>query len=120
MGSVSLCVAPFEQAGKGWKLWRTFSRVPPLSGAALITSCFFVSLAYLDLVLTLLAVSLGFTELNPLVRSLLPSLGAFLLVKGGVPLLIAWLVPGRLLLPSIALQSLVLLWNSKELFLFAP
>ena len=93
-------------------------------GAATFRRCpyqklLFVFLAYLDLVLTLLAVSLGFTELNPLVRSLLPSLGAFLLLKGGVPLLIAWLVPGRLLLPSIALQSLVLLWNSKELFLFA-
>ncbi|MDP2954341.1 MAG: DUF5658 family protein [Chloroflexota bacterium] len=93
-------------------------------GAATFRRCpyqklLFVSLAYLDLVLTLLAVSLGFTELNPLVRSLLPSLGAFLLLKGGVPLLIAWLVPGRLLLPSIALQSLVLFWNGKELFLSA-
>ena len=93
-------------------------------GAATFRRCpyqklLFVFLAYLDLVLTLLAVSLGFTELNPLVRSLLPSLGAFLLLKGGVPLLIAWLVPGRLLLPSIALQSLVLLWNGKELFLSA-
>lgn len=78
----------------------------------------FVLLVYLDLALTFWALSLGFTELNPYVRSLLSSPLSFLILKGGASLLIAWLVPGKLLLPSIAFQFFVVSWDCKELILY--
>jgi hypothetical protein len=38
-----------------------------------------------------------------------------LIVKLIIPLVIAWLLPGKLLLPSIALLMFVVIWNLKEL-----
>jgi len=77
----------------------------------------YVVLHQIDLVLTVLAVSAGFTELNPVMRSLLASPAQLAVFKVGVPLLIAWLLPGRLLVPAIVLISLVVGWNLKELLL---
>ena len=71
-----------------------------------------------DLTLTVLAVSLGFSELNPLMRYLVTVPVLLLIIKGVVPLLIAWLVPGKFLLPSVVLLALVVGWNVKELCLF--
>jgi hypothetical protein len=78
----------------------------------------FIILNQFDLTLTALAIYLGFSELNPFVRHLgnLPIL--LLAIKLVMPLLIAWLIPGKLLLPSIALLILVIIWNVKELILF--
>ena len=78
----------------------------------------FILLSHLDLLLTVLAASLGITELNPLMRYLLTLPVLLLVVKSVIPLLIAWLVPGRLLLPAVALLALVVLWNIKELLVF--
>jgi hypothetical protein len=39
-------------------------------------------------------------------------------IKLLVPLLIAWLMPGKLLLPSIALLAVIAIWNIKELVVF--
>ena len=78
----------------------------------------FVLLNQLDLVLTVLAINLGFSELNPLIRYLLSMPIMLLIVKFAIPLLIAWLIPGRLLLPAILLLSLVVVWNVKEILLF--
>ena len=61
--------------------------------------------------MTLFAVNHGFTELNPVMVSLLDSPGDLLLVKVVPPLFIAWLVPGLLLLPSIGALLLVSAWN---------
>jgi len=77
----------------------------------------FIILTQLDLTLTILATSLGFTELNPWMSSLLSTPLQLFLVKLLVPVLIAWLVPGRLLLPAIAFLFFVLGWNIKELLL---
>ncbi len=77
----------------------------------------FVLLNYVDLLLTALAVSLGLTELNPLMRSLLAAPPMLVLFKIVVPVLIAWLTPGRLLVPALLLLSLVVAWNIKELFI---
>ena len=71
-----------------------------------------------DLALTVLAVSLGLSELNPLMRHLLAVPALLLVLKVAVPLLIAWLTPGKLLLPAIVLLGLVVGWNVKELLLF--
>ena len=78
----------------------------------------FVVLNQVDLVLTLFAVSLGFSELNPLMRHLVAVPYLLLVVKFAIPLMIAWLVPGKLLLPAIILLSLLVSWNVKELLLF--
>jgi len=77
-----------------------------------------VLLNQVDLTLTVLAVSLGFSELNPLMRYLVTVPVLLLIIKGAVPLLIAWLVPGKFLLPSVVLLALVVGWNVKELCLF--
>jgi hypothetical protein len=75
----------------------------------------FVVLNQVDLTLTLVAMHLGFDELNPFVVFLLKIPALLVLVKGILPLLIAWLMPGRLLWPSIAVLAGVAIWNVKEL-----
>ena len=78
----------------------------------------FVLLNQFDLTLTILAIYLGFSELNPFIRNLVNIPVLLLTVKLAIPLLIAWLIPSKLLLPAIALLILVILWNIKELILF--
>ena len=78
----------------------------------------FVSLCVVDLVLTVLAVNIGLHELNPVIRYLFDLPVLLIVVKFAVPLVLAWLIPGKFLLPSIALLSLVAVWNVKELALF--
>ncbi len=76
---------------------------------------FFVLLNQIDLVLTVSAVGLGFSELNPFMKNLLSSPWQLLSFKLAIPLLIAWLVPPRLLLPAIVLLLFVVGWDAKEL-----
>jgi uncharacterized membrane protein (DUF485 family) len=78
----------------------------------------FVLLNQFDLTLTVLAMYLGFSEMNPFVRYLVNIPVLLLVVKLAIPLLIAWLMPGKLLLPSIALLAIVVIWNIKELVFF--
>lgn len=75
----------------------------------------FVFLVYLDLVLTLLAVGHGFNEMNPFMQRMLSRPAELTLVKGVAPLVIAWLVPAKLLVPAIALLLFVVGWNAREL-----
>lgn len=75
----------------------------------------FVLLSQLDLGLTLFAVSLGFSELNPLMRNLLMTPLYLVLVKIISPIFIAWLTPGKLLIPAIALLGFIIGWDTKEL-----
>jgi hypothetical protein len=78
----------------------------------------FIALGLMDLILTVLAVNLGLSEINPLIRLALQIPILMLLVKVFIPVLIAWLMPGKLLIPSIILLALVILWNIKELLVF--
>jgi len=78
----------------------------------------FVLLNQVDLFLTVLAVSLGLSEVNPLMGYLVTVPALLIIFKFAIPLLIAWLVPGKLLLPAVVLLSLVVVWNVKELLLF--
>ncbi len=78
----------------------------------------FVFLNQCDLVLTVLAASLGFYEINPLMRYLLTVPLLLVIIKFAIPVLIAWLAPGKLLLPSIILLSFFVAWNLKEILLF--
>jgi len=74
----------------------------------------FLGLAYLDLVLTYIAVQSGYHEMNPLMMQLLANPMALVLVKGVAPFALAWLLPGRLLLPSTLFMFAVACWNLKE------
>ncbi len=78
----------------------------------------FILLGLLDLALTVMAVNLGLSELNPLVRLLVQIPVLIIIVKFFIPVLIAWFMPGKLLWPSIALLALVVAWNVKELVIF--
>ena len=78
----------------------------------------FILLCLADLALTVFARSQGFSEMNPLMVYLCNVPALLLLVKLALPVAIAWLVPGKLLLPSIALLALAFLWNIKEMLSF--
>jgi hypothetical protein len=78
----------------------------------------FISLCVLDFALTLLAMHLGFYEINPLVKLLVQIPFLLVLFKFIIPVLIAWLMPGKLLLPSVALLALIVIWNIKELIVY--
>jgi hypothetical protein len=78
----------------------------------------FVFLCLLDFILTLAAIKLGLSEINPFIGYLIQIPVLFLMVKLFIPVIIAWILPGRLLLPSIGLLLLVVIWNIKELVVF--
>jgi hypothetical protein len=78
----------------------------------------FVGLNLLDLILTLFALSSGLHEINPIMSSMYSNPYQMYLVKLALPLLFAWLLPGKLLIPSIALLAFVVGWDVKELALF--
>jgi len=78
----------------------------------------FIVLSQFDLTLTILAMNLGLTELNPFIRYLIQIPALLLLIKLAIPILIAWLMPGRLLWPSIGLLALIVVWNIKELVIY--
>lgn len=68
-------------------------------------------LGLIDLALTLYAINVGYTERNPLFASLRDNPLGLLFLKIVGPTFIAWLVPARLLIPSIALLCAVIGWN---------
>ncbi len=78
----------------------------------------FILLNQADLTLTVVAMAMGLNEVNPFVRYLIQIPALLLLVKLVIPVLIAWLIPGRLLLPSSALLAVVAIWNVKEMLAF--
>lgn len=77
----------------------------------------YLSLQIIDLALTVLAVSLGYHELNPFVRGVLSSPLHLLTIKMIIPAMIACIVPGKFLIPGILLLLFIVGWNVKELAL---
>ncbi len=75
----------------------------------------YVLLHQIDLILTLCGASFGFHELNHIIKSLLSTPLQLVAVKLVVPILIAWFVPSKLLIPGIALLIAAAFWNVKEL-----
>ena len=75
----------------------------------------FVVLGLFDLVLTALAINLGFYEINPLMRIFIQIPHVLLLIKFFIPVFLAWLIPGKLLWPSIALLAFVVIWNTAQM-----
>ncbi len=75
----------------------------------------YLSLQQVDLALTLFAANLGFAELNPFMKDLLAAPLQLAMIKVVIPLLLALLVPGKFLIPGIALLAVIIGWNIKEL-----
>ena len=83
----------------------------------IILKVLYLSLQSIDLALTVLAVQLGYPELNPFMRAALTSTSSLLIMKVFIPLLICWFVPGKYLIPAVALLAVIVGWNIKELVL---
>ena len=69
----------------------------------------------LDLAMTLFAVSRGYTELNPFMKGMLnspPQLIAFKLI---IPMLIAWLIPPKYILPGLLFMLLINIISALQL-----
>jgi hypothetical protein len=79
----------------------------------------FILLNLIDLGLTVFAFSSGLSELNPLMRHMLDAPYQLIFVKMGIPVMLAWLLPGKLLIPAIALLALIIGWDIKELIIFS-
>ena len=79
----------------------------------------FLSLQMIDLTLTVIAARSGYPELNPFMKASLDSVYKLAIFKFGIPFLISWFVPGRLLIPAILLLAGVVGWNVKELISLA-
>lgn len=79
----------------------------------------FIFLNLLDLGLTLLAISQGAHELNPLMRSMFNNPYQLCTVKLVLPVFLAWMLPGKLLIPSIAVLTFILGWDIRELAILA-
>ena len=71
----------------------------------------FVALGAADLLLTLYALSTGYVELNPVFEVARGRPAGLFLLKVAGPVAIAWLVPSKLLVPSVLLLAGVVCWN---------
>jgi hypothetical protein len=78
----------------------------------------FIVLNLIDMVLTIFAASNGAHELNPVIRYMVNSPYQIFLVKAVIPILLAWVLPGKILIPSIALLVFVVGWDTRELLLY--
>ena len=78
----------------------------------------FISLNLIDLVLTLFAMNLGAQEINPIMRGMISSPAALYTTKLLMPMVLAWLLPGKLLIPSIAILVFIVGWDIRELLVF--
>jgi hypothetical protein len=75
----------------------------------------FIILVYLDLLLTLAALSMGMTELNPFAKTIFENPWQLLAFKVLPAPFIAWLFPSILLIPSVLLMGGVVTWNTGQL-----
>jgi hypothetical protein len=78
----------------------------------------YVALQLVDCLMTVLAVNAGFEELNPVMRGIIDSPVQMVTIKLVLPLVIAWLVPAKLLIPAMVLLMVIIGLNVKELVLF--
>src|SRR4030042_2690816 len=104
-----------KAAGKATPRWLD-SAVTFKKSTALKIS--FILLGLGDLLLTVLAMNLGIWEMNPIVRFLVHMPILLVLIKVVIPVAVAWIMPGRLLIPSIALLGFAVIWNIREICVF--
>lgn len=84
---------------------------------AVAPKAIYIILNQLDLAMTLAAVHSGLKEMNPMFRSVLHEPLLLSLMKVLMPVLIAWLAPGKMLLPAIIFVALVCAWDANCLFI---
>ncbi len=94
-----------------WESAATFKK-------CIVVKVSFIFLCLIDFILTILSLNLGLFEINPLVIYLIQIPVLFLTVKLFMPVIFAWILPGRLLLPFIGLLLFAVIWNIKELVIF--
>lgn len=75
----------------------------------------YVLLHQADILLTNLAMASGFKELNPVMRGMLDTPVQLLVFKLVIPVIIACIVPAKLLIPAMVLLAVVIGLNLKEL-----
>jgi len=78
----------------------------------------FIFLNAVDLCLTIFAASLGAQELNPIMRNMISSPYQIYAAKIAIPVFFAWLLPGKVLIPSIALLAFVVGWDIRQLLIY--
>ena len=78
----------------------------------------YVLLHQVDLALTMLATTLGLSEMNPFMLNILDVPLLLIVTKMLIPFLLAWIIPHRFLIPATLFMFLVVSWNVKELILF--
>ena len=78
----------------------------------------YIILNLIDLGLTLFALSIGAHEYNPLLRSMANSPFQLYGAKLLLPSTVAWILPGKLLIPAVAFLLLVVGWDIRELVLY--
>ena len=78
----------------------------------------FIILNMIDMALTIFAASIGAHEINPLMNKMLSVPYQMYTAKLIIPVLLAWLLPGKILIPSIILLAVVVGWNIRELLIF--
>jgi hypothetical protein len=75
----------------------------------------YVLLHQADILLTSFAISAGFHEINPVIKASLETPVLILFLKLFIPIIIAWLVPARLLIPAIVLLLIIVGLNLAQL-----
>jgi len=78
----------------------------------------FILLNLFDLGLTVFAAGIGAQELNPIMNRIIDSPVQIFSVKVVIPVLLAWLLPGKILVPSVILLGFVVSWNAYQLAAF--
>ncbi len=78
----------------------------------------FIILNWIDLSLTLFAMTIGAHEVNPVMRNLFGNPIYLYSAKLVIPMLLAWALPAKILWPSIGILVLVVGWNIKELLVY--
>jgi hypothetical protein len=78
----------------------------------------YILLELVDLGLTLLALQLGLNELNPIIATASKTPIFLLALKLVIPVFIAWLIPRKLLWPSILFVAFVVFWDLKEIVIY--
>lgn len=99
-------------------IWQQFPAFRSESRADIPLRFAYLLVQLIDLGLTHVAVNMGLTELNPLLNGILGSPFKLLAVKFLIPLLIAVLVPGKLLIPGILFLVLIVILDIQQLVLF--
>jgi hypothetical protein len=75
----------------------------------------YLLLQQIDLIMTMFAIPIGFSEMNPVMRHALASPLQMITLKTIVPLIVVLLIPPRWLIPAICVIAFVVMWDCRQL-----